>query len=569
MPVRHTSSFSKTKSKKKAKKTKFKSLKKGGLASERHALKEESSIELMPIDDDILSSEPVMTPDSAQERKRKLATYDEDAKGSKKSKKLKKSSEVSSLVIHSTYHGKRQVESKELKQYDVGTMNIELRPISRSKMGGKISISPMPVKRVLTIKSERPIRKGKTWSKDYFPSADSWLPQEDAVLCASVHEYGPHWSLVSDILYGMTAGGFYRGRYRDPLHCCERFRELIQRYVLSAAESVNDRSSNTGSIKGLLKVTEENVRLVLDIASEIPDHEPLVQKHFFALLSSVWKVQESHTNTFSSSQTGFYHAGSLFTPIMNGVLTNYSMVPPVKRFSNLSVCAKLVAVALSDQQSAQNDERVEICDQREEASFPAEHLDITLEFGAEKDDKTIPLLDPITVKILGPESSTSPRMTIAEHHHFKSSQIMAENRFWAASSSEGCLDWASLAFPIGDAKSRTPLKSQCLGKHKPSDSVKVSKSKSKKISTESSDVGLTKDLVLLPMPSVSNDSCPTADVGLSFVAESGNGFDDRTLLDLSSEVNAGIEGVLRHEYVPDFVWGLDDWSVFPEFTDIG
>lgn len=254
MLCRHTS-VPKTKSKKKAKKTKFKSLKKGGLASERQALKEESSIELMPIDDDILSSEPVTTPDSAQERKRKPAKYDEDVKGAKKSKKLKKSSEVSSLVIHSKYHGKRQVESKELKQYDVGTM-VDLRPINRSKMGGKILISPMPVKRVFTIKSERPVKKGKTWSKDYFPSADSWMQQEDAVLCASVHEYGPHWSLVSDILYGMTAGGVYRGRYRHPLHCCERFRELIQRYVLSAADNVNDRSNNTGSIKGLLKVTE-------------------------------------------------------------------------------------------------------------------------------------------------------------------------------------------------------------------------------------------------------------------------------------------------------------------------
>ncbi|CAN4095126.1 unnamed protein product [Withania somnifera] len=563
----HTSSVPKTKLKKKAKKSKFKSLKKGGLACDRQALKEESSTGLMPIDDDILSSEPVTTPDSAQPRKRKLVAYDDDAKGAKKCKKLKSSSEVSSLELHSTYHGKRQVVSKELKQYDIGTANIELRPICRSKMGGKISISPMPVKRVITIKSERLIRKGKTWSRDYFPSADSWSPQEDAVLCASVHEYGPYWSLVSDILYGMTAGGVYRGRYRHPIHCCERFRELIQRYVLSSTDSVNDRSNNTGSLKGLLKVTEENVRLVLDIASEIPDHESLVQKHFFSLLSCVWKEQKNHINTFSSSQNGFYHSGSSFTPIIS---PNYSMGPPVKRFSNLSVCAKLVAVALSDQQSAQSDERVSICDQREAASFPAEHLDITLEFGAAKDDKTIPLLYPVTVKILGPESPLSPRVKIAEHHHFKSSQIMAEKRFWAASSSEGCLDWASICSPFGDVISRTPLKSQFLGKHKPSDSVKVSKCKSRKISMESGDVDQTKDMGLPPMPSVANDSCATADMGLSFLAESGNCFEGGTLLDLNAEFNVGSEeDLLRHEYVPDFISGLDDWSVFPEFTDIG
>lgn len=169
---------------------------------------------------------------------------------------------------------------------------------------------------------------------------------------------------------------------------------------------------------------------MLDIASEIPDHEPLVQTHFFALLSSVWKVQKNLKKTFSSSQNGFFHSGSLFSPIMNCVSTNHSMGPPIRRFSNSSLCTKLVAIALSDQQSAQSDERVRICDQREEVSFPSEHLDITLEFGAEKDDKTIPLLHPVTVKILGPESSLFPRMTTAEHHHFKSSQIMAENRFW-------------------------------------------------------------------------------------------------------------------------------------------
>nr|XP_009594822.1 protein PHOTOPERIOD-INDEPENDENT EARLY FLOWERING 1-like isoform X2 [Nicotiana tomentosiformis] len=570
-----TASVPKSKSKKKAKKTKFKSLKKGGLASEPQALKDGSSIELMTIDDDVLSSDPVTTPDSAQERKRKLATGDEDVKSAKKSKKLKRSSEVSSLVMHSSYHGKhssyhgkRPVESKELKRYDGGTVDVELRPISRSRMGGKISISSMPVKRVLTIKSEKPIRKGKLWYKDYFPSADSWLPQEDAVLCASVHEYGPHWSLVSDILYGMTAGGVYRGRYRHPVLCCERYRELIQRYVLSATDIVNDRSNNAGSIKGLLKVTEENVRLVLDIASEVPDHEPLVQKHFFALLSSVWKMscRKSQTNAFSSSQNGFYHSGSLFTPTLNLVSTKG---PLEKRFSNISICAKLVAAALSDQQSAQSDERVSICDQREEASFPAEQLDVTLEFGTEKDDKTIPLPSPVTVKIRGPESPLPPRMMIAEHHHFKSSLNVAENRFWAASSTEGCLDWASLAFPVGDAKSQTPLKSQFLGKHKLSDSVKVSKSKSRKIPMESSDVGQTKDLVILPMPSASNDSCARADVGLSFLTERGHDFEDRTLFDLNSEFNLGSEDVFQHEYVPDFISGLDDWSVFPEFTDIG
>ena len=124
-------------------------------------------------------------------------------------------------------------------------------------MGGKISITPMPVKRVLTIKPEKFKKKGNIWSRDCLPSPDFWMPEEDAMLCVLVHEYGPHWSLVSETLYGMTAGGLYRGRYRHPVHCCERFRELIQRYVLSAADNPNnEKAGNAGSGKALLKVTE-------------------------------------------------------------------------------------------------------------------------------------------------------------------------------------------------------------------------------------------------------------------------------------------------------------------------
>ncbi|KAA8518828.1 hypothetical protein F0562_016398 [Nyssa sinensis] len=183
-------------------------------------------------------------------------------------------------------------------------------------MGGKVSITHMPVKRVLTIKPEKLKKKGNIWSRDCFPSPDFWLPQEDAMLCAVVHEYGPHWSLASEILYVMTAGGFYRGRFRHPVHCCERFRELIQKYVLSAADNLhNEKACNTGSGKALLKITEDNIRMLLDVATELPDNDPLLQKHFFSLLSSVWRAT-SHLDrrqSVSSSWNGLYFGGRRFT----------------------------------------------------------------------------------------------------------------------------------------------------------------------------------------------------------------------------------------------------------------
>lgn len=247
----------KPKSKKKKKKTKFKSLKKGALASESRAVKEESPTEFvsepMSVDDDyddpefITSSDRIPAPTSV-DKKRKAAPSSNNSKKAKKAKKTP--SEISPSALDFNLFSKQQDELKDASH------DLEHKPISRTKMGGKISITSMPVKRILTIRPEKMKKKGSMWSKDCFPSPDSWMPAEDAVLCAVVHEYGPHWSMVSEILYGITAGGYYRGIFRHPVHCCERFRELFQRYILSSTEIQNDKLNNAGSGKALLKVTE-------------------------------------------------------------------------------------------------------------------------------------------------------------------------------------------------------------------------------------------------------------------------------------------------------------------------
>ena len=110
---------------------------------------------------------------------------------------------------------------------------------------------------LVVISSSAAATKFLLGSKDCIPPADFWLPQEDAILCAVVHEYGPNWSLVSETLYGMSGGGSYRGRYRHPVHCCERFGELFQKYVLLSLDNANHEKINSpGSGKALLKVTE-------------------------------------------------------------------------------------------------------------------------------------------------------------------------------------------------------------------------------------------------------------------------------------------------------------------------
>nr|GMD44637.1 protein PHOTOPERIOD-INDEPENDENT EARLY FLOWERING 1 isoform X1 [Ipomoea batatas] len=572
---------SKPKSKKKTKKTKFKSLKKGGLGSETKSMKEESPIDLMSTDDEIICQEDVTTPDfvsshSAQFRKRKQAPDDEESKQMKKSKKFKKASEVSPLSLDLSLPGMQQDESIDLKHRERSTVDLELKPLHKSKMGGRVSIAMMPVKRIFTLKPEKLKKKGNLSSKDYFPSADQWLPQEDAILCAAVYEYGPHWRLVSDILYGITGGGLYRGRFRHPVHCSERFRELIQRYVFSASDVINsERVNNISSGKGLLKVTEENIQTLLDVALELPDREPLIQKHFFALLSSVWRSRKNDSCRRSSSQSGFNPL--LLTSTANHFSQN-SVRPPQGKlaFTNLSQCNKLVGAALSENSGAQTDNTVSISKQREEAPVPAEELDITLELQAAKDDNDISFPPLVHLKILDPDSSPSLKTRTPEHICLKFSQYVAESRFRETSNTcfEACLDWPSITLPPGEPRCKTPAKPQSQGKQKLApDSSKASKSRSRKVSVEHSDLCPPTEQIFQPA-SFSNDAIAAMDTSSSLEeAYLHHDFETSSLFNTNGEFKAEHTDFVPHSYIPGLLSGLDDCSTssptFPEFTDIG
>lgn len=216
----------------------------------------------MNIDDEVADSLAFVSPKSTTQKKRKKSSIADEEKRLKKSKTFKRDPSdicASDLDSNSLILLDEHAESKPFESL----VDFEQKIAGRSKMGGKISITPMPVKRILMIKPEK-LKKGSLWSKDCIPSADFWLPQEDAILCAIVHEYGSNWNLVSETLYGMTAGGAYRGRYRHPVHCCERFRELFQKYVLYSMDNANhEKISNIGSGKALLKVTEVRLAILI------------------------------------------------------------------------------------------------------------------------------------------------------------------------------------------------------------------------------------------------------------------------------------------------------------------
>ncbi|OWM78962.1 hypothetical protein CDL15_Pgr003133 [Punica granatum] len=573
---------SKSKSKKKAKKAKFKSLKKGSLASEAKPVKEEPLEDSMYLDDDgndvpfsdEVKSLDAPSPHSPMQKKRKdKPTENSEGQSSKKKLKKQRTASVDMFPSDPDCHisGRQHSDS----EYEQKT------PI-RNRASGKFSIAMLPSKRSVLIKVER-FKKTDFWPRDRIPPSDPWWPQEDAILCAGVHEYGPNWGLISDLLYGMASGGSYRGRYRHPVHCSERFRELIQNYIMSASDNPNsEKTGSVGSGKALFRVTEDNIRLLLDVASELPDKELLLQRHFTALLSSVWMATNPVDRALSllPSKNSLYFGGRLFSSHINHGRQNSTRDPPIKvKMIHSAQSRKLLSDALHDAIDNKQKEIVCLSDNEEEVPCMEEGLQLTLEIPQEEDDSQLPSVLNLSI----PGSYRPPDGKDTGEDHLKTSKHMAESRFREASCAclEGSLGWASSAFPTNDAKSRAGGKPQILGKHKPPlpDLIKPSKSKSRKTNSGSAQTGdliyeaAAHDLIAYLMPPPAS---PLTDPNLKFdfVEPTGAAADDSednlkslTDEDLLSQIENS-ESV-PHDYDPGLLSGLDDYSSLPEYTDVG
>ncbi|XP_024015773.1 protein PHOTOPERIOD-INDEPENDENT EARLY FLOWERING 1 isoform X2 [Eutrema salsugineum] len=548
----------KPKKKKKVKKAKYKSLKKGSLAAESKHVKSVVKVEITTDDDNeecgyVSSSDSDMGSPHFHRRmkgkKRELIVDTEEEKTStKKAKKHKKS------LSHSDIKYKEQSaphdELVPSKPSDSMAADNELKPANRGKTIGKKSITSMPIKRVLMIKPEK-LKKGNLWSRDCVPPPDSWLPQEDAILCAMVHEYGPNWSLVSETLYGMAAGGAYRGRYRHPAYCCERYRELIQRHILSASDNVvNEKNLNTGSGKALLKVTEENIRALLNVAAEQQDTEMLLQKHFTCLLSSIWKT---------STRTGNDQMLSLNSPIFNRQFmgsANHTQELGRKPFQGMkitSLSSKLLESALQDSSMSQPLDTVSRSRLQEDLPINKVGLDLTLEFPRGNDDSPTHFPPIVRLSIDGSESLNNVNDPSGEDK-LKASRVAAENRYRNASNAciEDSFGWASNTFPANDLKPRTGMKVQSLGKHKlsASDTPKSTKSKQRKLSAaEQFEVAWVRP----NDPNLKFDFTPA----------------DREEEEEDKVVAEEIEMIgCSHWYDPSLTLGLDDCPLASEFSEI-
>lgn len=264
------------------KKAKFKSLKKGAFAT-----RDETAIDY---EDEIVDDVEWQSPEGlflslpyrgpSQRKRKSPKLLEEEMLAELHKKKMRKDFGFTD--------GRFYLEGEHDGARDQGSVVMLLdSPLLASDNARKASsIFGMPPKKGPLVKLEKERKKDGLRSGERIPSADPWMPSEDALFCALVHEYGGNWLLASDTLAGVPDGGVYRGRYRHPVHCRERFRQLLSKYtsIASTRDSIN--GSYIGS-NAPLKVTEEHIRQLLEAVKELPDDEWLLQRHFVAAVTSV------------------------------------------------------------------------------------------------------------------------------------------------------------------------------------------------------------------------------------------------------------------------------------------
>ncbi|TVT99739.1 hypothetical protein EJB05_54878 [Eragrostis curvula] len=480
------------KSKKNKKKTgKFKSLKKVRLSSESEVILEETSVDTMSIDDnapspDLISDE---SPYHYSNKRKKISATEEENSNNRSLKKLKKASKSNCFS--------EALSPREHNESDQ-------KSAIRAKNDGKVSIPCMPVKRVIVIKPERLKKKG-IWSRDCAP--DPWTSEEDAVLCATVHE----------------------GRYRHPVHCCERYRELFCKHAMPSTDNSNSEKVPSGPGKAILRVSEEQAQMLVNVTSELPNNELLLQKHFMAVLSSVWRSKcrrdPHHTSTYSS-------ALRMSSIKKTGASENWFM-------TNFRPSFNLVSKALVDAQ---------VQDQH----------------GCDNDFPSI-----VNVSILEPEPSTQSLEPVDQSLLSGLSCRQAENRLRLAS--EACYEgegshWASSAFHIHDA-ARHKSGPKTVGKHKAaSESGRPPKSKMQKI-TESHQEGPTgmNNFLRAPGQLFSSQAEFHVSESLSEFGISDSEFTHSE--DLSEEADR--PEFLPYHDEPGFLLGIEELEPLSDFTDIG
>lgn len=193
---------------------------------------------------------------------------------------------------------------------------------------------------------------------------------------------------------------------------------------------------------------QDNIRMLLNVAADQPNTEFLIQKHFTALLSAVWKVtsHKDRRKNLPSSQNGLYFGGSIFSPSNQKSQTPLMERTERMKFTNFGQGTKLVAAALNDASNRQGTKLVpaalnDASSRRDndtvfrpnlgkDSSIESERLDITLEFQGARDDAVDELPSVLNLSISDSDRFPLLNKATEDHHLRKSSNVnLAENRF--------------------------------------------------------------------------------------------------------------------------------------------
>lgn len=173
--------------------------------------------------------------------------------------------------------------------------------------------------------------------------------------------------------------------------------------------------------------------MLLGVASEQVNRELLLQKHFFALLSSAWKVA-SHVNRRqnpSATCNGLSFDQRFFTSTGQQSQNSLNKPPERMAFSNLAQSKKLIAAALEDAGSSQENDKIVPSNLGEDMPVRADLLDITLEFQKEDSDSLVSFPPVINLSICGTETEAPPSLKkqTVQYDHLKVFLSAAEDRF--------------------------------------------------------------------------------------------------------------------------------------------
>lgn len=177
---------------------------------------------------------------------------------------------------------------------------------------------------------------------------------------------------------------------------------------------------------------QDNIRVLLDAAMEQPDRELLLQRHFTALLTTVWRMTSSLDQQRSRSipHNNLYPSIRLFGTSVNPNAQNSTTGLPKKKF-DLGQCGKLISVALHDAESVGWNEKASLSSPMEEDPTSIEKLDVTVEFRREICETSDPIggfPSMISLSISGLDPLPPVRIP-SEESQFRSTQQVAESRF--------------------------------------------------------------------------------------------------------------------------------------------